>query len=135
MKEVLFGVISGIVAALGMGGGTILILLLGIFTNMKQHLIQGTNLVFFIPTCLVAIFMNVKNKTINFKKAIPIIISGILGAIVGSKISFMIDNKSLKKYFGIFLIIISIFEIYSFFTQYKLDKKENNKNVNKLNGN
>ena len=62
MKEILFGLISGIVAALGMGGGTILILLLGIFTNLKQHLIQGTNLIFFIPTSIVAIYMNIKNK-------------------------------------------------------------------------
>lgn len=40
MKEILFGLASGIVAALGMGGGTILILLLSIFTQLKQHLIQ-----------------------------------------------------------------------------------------------
>ena len=41
MKEIFFGAISGIVAALGMGGGTIFILLLGLFTNLEQHLIQG----------------------------------------------------------------------------------------------
>lgn len=35
MKEVCIGIVSGIVAALGMGGGTILILLLGIFTRIK----------------------------------------------------------------------------------------------------
>lgn len=33
MKEILIGIASGMVAALGMGGGTILILLLGIFTR------------------------------------------------------------------------------------------------------
>ncbi len=126
MKEILFGIISGIVAALGMGGGTILILLLGIFTNMGQHLIQGTNLIFFIPTAIVAIFMNIKNKKIDYKLAFPIIIFGIIGAICGSIVSFKIENNELKKFFGIFLIIISFFEIYSFFKQYILTKKENN---------
>lgn len=126
MKEILFGIISGIVAALGMGGGTILILLLGIFTNMGQHLIQGTNLIFFIPTAIVAIFMNIKNKKIDYKLAFPIIIFGIIGAICGSIVSFKIENSELKKFFGIFLIIISFFEIYSFFKQYILTKKENN---------
>lgn len=126
MKEILFGLISGIVAALGMGGGTILILLLGIFTQLKQHLIQGTNLIFFIPTSIVAIYMNIKNKTINYKLAISIIISGIFGAIVGSKLSFKIENNTLKKYFGIFLLFIAFFEMFSFFRQYILKKKENN---------
>ena len=127
MKEIAFGIISGIVAALGMGGGTILILLLNLFSNMNQHLIQGTNLLFFIPTSIVAIYMNIKGKSIDYKLSKAIIISGVIGAIIGSLLSFKIDSNNLKKYFGIFLIIISIFEIYSFFTQYKLDKKENNK--------
>ena len=126
MKEILIGGISGTVAALGMGGGTILILLLGLFTEMGQHLIQGTNLIFFIPTSIIAILMNIKNKTINYKRASIIIISGIIGAIIGSKISFKIENQNLKKYFGIFLLCIAIFEIYSFFKQYILSKKENN---------
>lgn len=126
MKEILFGLISGIVAALGMGGGTILILLLGIFTDLKQHLIQGTNLIFFIPTSIVAIYMNIKNKTIDYKLATTIIISGIIGAIVGCKLSFKIENNILKKYFGIFLLFIAFFEIFVFFRQYILKKKENN---------
>ncbi len=126
MKEILIGGISGTVAALGMGGGTILILLLGLFTEMGQHLIQGTNLIFFIPTSIIAILMNIKNKTINYKRAFIIIISGIIGAIIGSKISFKIENQNLKKYFGIFLLCIAFFEIYSFFKQYILSKKENN---------
>ena len=62
MGEIIIGIVSGMVAALGMGGGTILILLLGIFTELKQHIIQGSNLIFFIPTSIVAIIMNVKNK-------------------------------------------------------------------------
>ena len=126
MVEVVIGIVSGMVAALGMGGGTILILLLGIFTNLNQHIIQGSNLIFFIPTSIVAIIMNIKNKTINYKNALVIIISGIIGAIVGCKVSFNIESNNLKKYFGIFLLGIAIFEIYDFFTQYIKNKKENN---------
>lgn len=126
MEDILFGFISGIVAALGMGGGTILILLLNLFKNLDQHLIQGTNLIFFIPTSIVAIFMNVKNKTIDYNLSKIIIASGIVGAIVGSKLSFKIENTTLKKYFGIFLLFISFFEIYSFFRQYIKNKKEDN---------
>lgn len=123
MKEIIFGFISGIVAALGMGGGTILILLLGLFSNLKQHLIQGTNLVVFIPTSIMAIYMNVKNKTIDYKLSLIFILFGIAGAILGSLLSFKTESDTLKKYFGIFLIFIAIFESYSFFKQYKEKKK------------
>ena len=100
MKEILIGIASGTVAALGMGGGTVLILLLGIFSSLNQHLIQGTNLIFFIPTSITAIYMNIKNKTINYKLANIISLSGVFGAIIGSKISFKFDSKLLRKYFG-----------------------------------
>ena len=126
MKEILIGTISGTVAALGMGGGTVLILLLGIFSSLDQHLIQGTNLIFFIPTSITAIYMNIKNKTINYKMALTISIFGCIGAIIGSKLSFKFDSKSLKKYFGIFLLFIAAFEIYSLVKQYRIRKEENN---------
>lgn len=126
MKEVIFGVVSGIIAALGMGGGTILIMLLNIFTNLNQHLIQGINLIFFIPTAIVAIYLNIKNKIIDYKISSIIIISGIIGAVIGSKVSFNIDNQNLKKYFGYFLLLIAFFETYEFFKKYILTKKEDN---------
>lgn len=128
MKEIIFGVLSGTVAALGMGGGTILIMLLNIFTELNQHLIQGINLIFFIPTAIVSIYLNIKNKIIDYKISSIIIISGIIGAIVGANISFNIDNPNLKKYFGYFLLLIAFFEIYAFFKKYILTKNEDNNN-------
>ena len=67
MLEVLFGFIAGIISSLGMGGGTILIFLLTIFLGISQHIAQATNLVFFIPTSIAAIFMNIKNKKTHNK--------------------------------------------------------------------
>ena len=130
MKEICIGIISGIVAGTGMGGGTILILLLNLFGNIKQHMIQGINLIFFIPTSIVSIYMNIKKKTIDYESSKIIILFGIIGAICGSLISFKINNQNLKKYFGIFLIIISILEIWTFFKKYILYKKENKNNIN-----
>ena len=65
MFEIVIGVISGIVSGTGMGGGTILIFLLTFFCGIEQHIAQASNLVFFIPTSLVAIYMNLKNKMID----------------------------------------------------------------------
>lgn len=126
--EIFFGFISGIVTSLGMGGGTILILLLTMFLNIDQHISQATNLIFFIPTSLVATWINIKNKQINFKISKEIIFYGVIGAIIGSLISGYLPNQKLKKIFGIFLFIIAIFQIYEIYTTHRKNKKTNNKN-------
>lgn len=125
MQEFIIGILSGIVSALGMGGGTILILLLGIFTNLEQHLVQGTNLIVFIPVSVIAILINIKNKKIDYKISFQIIIFGMIGAFIGSMLAFKVNNRILKKFFGIFLLIIGFLEICSF--KYRLPKKEDNK--------
>ena len=127
MTEVLIGIISGIVSGTGMGGGTILIFLLSFILGIEQHTAQATNLIFFIPTSIVAIIVNFKNKNIDTKQAIIISIFGVLGAIIGANIAIYMDVKMLKKGFGIFLIFVTLNEIYSIIKLYKKDKKTNNK--------
>ena len=125
--EIFIGLISGVVSGTGMGGGTILIFLLSYVMQIEQHVAQAGNLVFFIPTSIVAIIVNLKNKNIDLKLGMIISIFGILGAIIGANISIHIDVLILKRSFGIFLAIIAIHEIYSIVKQYKKSKNENNK--------
>ena len=118
MTEILIGVVAGIVSGTGMGGGTILIFLLSFMLGVEQHIAQATNLIFFIPTAIVAISVNLKNKNIDTKLAILISVFGILGAIIGANISVHINVSILKKCFGIFLAIVTLNEIYSIFKLY-----------------
>ncbi len=125
MTEIIIGIVSGIVSGTGMGGGTILIFLLTFLLGVEQHIAQATNLIFFIPTAIVAIVVNFKNKNIDTKLALLISVFGILGAILGANISIHIDVQILKKCFGAFLAVITLNEIYSIFKLYgKKNKKE-----------
>lgn len=127
MIEILTGFVSGIVSGTGMGGGTILILCLSIFLGIDQKIAQATNLIFFIPTSIAAIYVNIKEKKINFKVAKIIIFWGIIGAIIGAALAQKMDTRLLKKSFGIFLAFIAMHEIYVIFKMYK-NKKNNNTN-------
>ena len=127
MVEVLIGIVSGIVSGTGMGGGTILIFLFTFMLGVEQHISQATNLIFFIPTSLVAIIVNSKNKNIDLKLAITISICGIVGAVIGANISTHTNVGILKKCFGIFLGVIAINEIYSIIKLYKKYRKTDNK--------
>ena len=132
MIELLISLISGIVSGTGMGGGTILIFGLVFILGVDQHTAQATNLIFFIPTSIMAIIVNIKNKNIDLKTAIVISISGIVGAVIGAKFALNTDVQNLKKYFGYFLAIIALHEIYTIFTKYIKPKKVNNKNKIKI---
>lgn len=127
MTEILIGLISGIVSGTGMGGGTILILCLSLFMGIDQKVAQATNLVFFIPTSIAAIYINIKEKKIEWKTAKVVIVWGIIGAVTGALIALKVNVKILKKLFGIFLAVIAIHEIYILIKEYKKDKKNNNK--------
>ena len=111
MKLILIGIISGIVTGLGMGGGSILILILTMFMFVNQHTAQAANLIFFIPTSISAIYVYFKNKNVDAKIGIKLLYTAITGAIVGSYLTKLIDSKSLKIYFGIFILIVGIVDI------------------------
>ena len=57
---------SGIFAGMGMGGGTVLIPLLTMLTDISQRKAQGINLISFIPMAVVVLIIYIKNKLINF---------------------------------------------------------------------
>lgn len=127
MKEILIGAFSGIFSGIGMGGGTILIFLLNIFAGLEQHIAQATNLIYFVPTAISAIIVNYREKNIDIKLAKVISICGIIGAIIGAIISINMHVQMLRKFYGIFLAIIAVHEIYTLFKEYKLRKKRNTK--------
>ena len=114
MIEFIIGILAGIVGGLGMGGGTILILLLTFILSIPQKIAQSANIIFFIPTSIAAIIVNLKNKNINLKKVIPIAFWGIIGAFIGASISINMDVNILKKCFGYFLIFIAIYQVYEY---------------------
>lgn len=132
MNYIIFGFIAGIGMALGLGGGTILILLLNLFTDIVQLKIQGINLIFFIGSSCIAIYMNLKKQNINFKIVRTMIFYGIIGTIIGAILSNKFSNNNLfKKYFGIFLICIAINGTYTLISQYIKNPKDKNSNVKK----
>ncbi len=87
MIQILVGFISGIVSGMGMGGGSILILLLSLFLGVEQHVAQATNLVFFIPTAITSIIINAKQKYIDYKTSLPIITMGVIRSYYRCKLS------------------------------------------------
>lgn len=109
------GVVSGIVAGMGMGGGTLLIPILTIFFKIEQHLSQGINLLVFLPTAIVSLVIHCKNKLVNFKVGIPIMLSGVVASVAGSLLATTLSNDVLKRLFGLFLLLVGVWQVLTIF--------------------
>lgn len=79
---------------------------------MPQKTAQSINLIYFVPTAVIALKTHIKNKRVDTKVAKGIVIFGLIGAIIGSFVALGLDNNILKRLFGIFLLLMGIREIY-----------------------
>lgn len=105
------GILSGIISGMGIGGGCILIPALVIITSIEQHAAQSINLIYFIPTALVALAVHIIKKNIEFKIAVPVALAGMIGAFAGSKLAISMEGGFLRKLFGTFLLVVGIYEL------------------------
>lgn len=119
----IIGLVSGIVSGMGIGGGTILIPALVIFIKPEQHVAQSINLLFFVPTAITALVIHIRNKSIDFRTALPIMIFGLIGAYMGARMALAVSGLTLRKGFGVFLLIVGCYEMFR-----KADRK---KDINK----
>lgn len=120
----LCGIAGGILGGMGMGGGTVLIPLLSILCGVPQHTAQAINLISFIPMSAVALIIHIKNKLIDFRGIMTVIIPGCIAAVIGSFAARAISAEILKRCFGGFLIALSAFQIYSGVIKGKTKEKE-----------
>jgi len=105
------GIVSGIVGGMGMGGGTLLIPILTIFLGFAQKNAQAINLLVFIPMSLVTLIIHIKNKLVDFRVGIPIVISGVIFSVFGSILASILSNELLQKIFAIFLLLVGINQV------------------------
>ena len=113
LKLVVIGVAGGVLGGMGMGGGTVLIPLLSMFTDTAQKTSQAVNLISFIPMAIVALILHFKNGLVRKKGLLFIIIPACLTAILGGILCAVIDAEILKKCFGGFLILLSFLQFFA----------------------
>jgi len=107
----LIGLASGVVSGLGIGGGTVLIPALVFLFGMDQHAAQKINLIYFVPTAIIALITHFRSKNVDMKPLPAIIAAGLAGAALGSIAAIQMDGGILKKSFGVFLFFMGIYEV------------------------
>jgi uncharacterized membrane protein YfcA len=107
---VIIGLLAGIFSGLlGVGGGLVMIPLMVVLLGYSQHEAQGTSLaVLAIPVTFLAAYNYYTEGFVNWKFALIIAVSFLIGGYFGSKLAISIDKELLKKIFGVILIIAAI---------------------------
>lgn len=101
----LAGFLSGV---LGIGGGVVMVPLL-LLIGFTQHQAQGTSLAAMLPpVTLLAVLQYSKEGHVDWKLAFVISATFIIGGLFGSKLAVIIDEKLLKRIFGVLMLFIAI---------------------------
>ena len=104
---VLIGVAAGILSGfVGVGGGLIIVPALMWLLSFSQHQAQGTSLaVLLLPVGILAVMNYYKAGQIDLKAAGVISVAFILGGYLGSKWSLMLPAETVRKIFGVIMLI------------------------------
>jgi len=107
--SLVIGLCAGIFGGLvGLGGGLIMIPLMCIFLQMSQHKAHGTSLVALVFTGISGAFIYGLNGSVDCTAAAALAVTAVFTAHFGARYAHTLAEWKLKKYFGFFLIFVSL---------------------------
>lgn len=111
LTDILISSILGFLAGIGTGGGSLLILWLTLVRGISPEQTRTINLLFFLPSAVIATFINIRKDRVVIKKITPAVIAGCIAAAAASALGKNMDTEILKKLFGGLLIFAGLREI------------------------
>jgi len=103
------GIITGITAGMfGIGGAIIMIPALVFFLGFSQQMAQGTSLAVMLPPIgIIATYNYWKAGQVDLKVAMILALTFLIGSYFGSKFALNIPQATLKKIFGVLLLLVA----------------------------
>lgn len=124
---ILIGLAGGVIGGMGMGGGTLLIPLISVSTDIEQHIAQAINLIAFVPMSAAALAMHIKNKLVDFRAFLWVAVPAVGMSLLAAYVSKLVGGRKLAMYFGIFLIVLGLYQLGSIIYTHIRNKKSRNK--------
>lgn len=112
---IVIGIISGLLAGVfGIGGAVIVIPALVFILGLSQHDAQGTSLAFMLPPVGVLATWNYwKAGHVDWKIALVLSATFVVGAYFGSHLAVNISDKILRRFFGVLMMVMAVKMIFS----------------------
>jgi uncharacterized membrane protein YfcA len=108
-KTALIGFVVGLVnGVFGSGGGTILVPCLVFLMGIEDHKAHATAISIILPISLISSFIYFRYDVVDLQLTLKVAIGSVIGALTGSCILNRFSVNSLRKIFGIFMIIAAL---------------------------
>jgi len=104
------GVLAGMAGAMGLGGGSILLLYLTLMAGVGQMTAQGINLMFFLPCALASVLLSLRSGLIAKREALTGIAAGVPGALIGCLLAGWLGG-GLRTLFGVYMLALGLREL------------------------
>jgi len=109
VKSSLIGILAGCLGGiLGVGGGVVMVPLMVDVLQFKQHHAHGTSLVAVVCTGVVGAVLYSVHGTIDPLASLLIAAAALLTAKLGVKYACFLPEANLKRFFGAFLLLVSV---------------------------
>ena len=92
-------------SGLGVGSAGLFVVYLTLVEQMPQLLAQGTNLAFFLFSSGAAMVVHALKTKLLYGCILILLLGGIPGALIGSRLAHAIPQSLLRQLFGVLLII------------------------------
>ncbi|MBI4301022.1 MAG: sulfite exporter TauE/SafE family protein [Chloroflexi bacterium] len=99
------GMLGGL---MGVGGGIIMVPLMVGYLGLSQHQAHGTSLTAMILLALVAALTYAGQGYVHWTLAGQLALGSVLGVIIGAKVMMKVPSKTLRRGFGVFVIIVAL---------------------------
>ena len=107
---ILAGAAGGVIAGMGMGGGTLTIPLLTLALDVEQKAAQAVNLAAFVVMSLPVLAIHIKNKLVDFPAFFKASSAALIGCAVCAWFAADVPAQILSKCFGGFLIALGVWQ-------------------------
>jgi uncharacterized protein len=103
------GLFAGAIgAALGVGGGIVIVPALVVLVAVPQHAAQGTSLAVIIPTAIVAAAVHGRAGRVDWRLAVALGSGGVVGGLLGAVSALSLDALVLRRLFAVFLVVMAV---------------------------
>lgn len=95
---------TGVLSSWGVGGGTLLLVVMTLFLGVGHREAQAVNLLFFLPTAVAGLFFHREKGFLDRESFKEAAVPGVIASLAGAAASMAMDVSLLRKPFGVFLL-------------------------------